>query len=359
MELKENNEQMANVLIVDDAASNLVILTEIVKKAGYLPRPVTSVEQAMHAMKISLPQLILLDVAMPGMDGFEFCEILKKEEWTRDIPVIFISGLDSPEERQQGFEMGAVDFITKPFGAAEVTTRIHMHLRFFEVQQEMEKEKRELHKKIKKRMKLIQEEQKRMIYALAQLSESRDDAIGEHLKNIGEGSKLLAQSLQAYPVFEEEITQDFIEKIELAAPLHDIGKIKIPDRILLKPGKLTYEEMEVMKTHTELGAKSLMDIYSSIGQSEVINMAVDIVYYHHEKWDGTGYPTGLKGKDIPLAARIVSVIDVYDTLTGERCYKEAFTHEDSMEIINENAGSSFDPAIVEIFNKIQDQFKGR
>lgn len=357
MESKVKNEWTANILIVDDAASNLVILTEIIKKAGYLPRPVTNAKQAMHAMKVSLPQLILLDVAMPGMDGFEFCEVLKREEWTKDIPVIFISGLDSPEERQQGFEMGAVDFITKPFVSAEVISRIHTHLRLFKMQKELEGEKKQFHKRVKERVKQIKEEQLRMIYALAQLSESRDDAIGEHLEHVGMGCKLLAQSLQAYPMFQEEITQEFIEDIELAAPLHDIGKIKIPDRILLKPGKLTYEEMEIMKTHTELGAKSLMDIYSSAGQSELINMAIDIVYYHHEKWDGSGYPLRLKGKDIPLSARIMAVIDVYDTLTSERCYKEAFSHEDSVEIINENAGTSFDPDIVKVFNKIQNQLR--
>lgn len=357
MEQKIKSEQTANILIVDNTASNLVILTEIIKKAGYLPRPVTSAKQAIHAIQMNLPQLILLNISMPGIDGFEFCEILKKEEWAREIPVIFISSFDSPEQRQQGFEMGAVDFIKEPFVEAEVISRIHTHLRLFKVERELEEEKKQFYKKTKKRIRLFQEEQRRMIYALAQLSESRDDAIGDHLENVGRDCRILAQGLQADNMFQKEITQDFTTKIELAAPLHDIGKIKIPDRILLKPGKLTYEEMEIMKTHTELGAKSLMEIYSSSGQSELITMAIDIVYYHHEKWDGTGYPLGLKGTEIPLAARIMAIVDVYDTLTGERCYKEAFSHEDSVNIINENAGSSFDPDIVKVFNKIQNQLR--
>lgn len=357
MDSKIDHNLAAEILIVDDAASNLVILTEIVKKAGYLPRPVTSAKLAMQAIEVSLPQLILLDVSMPGMDGFELCEVLKREEWTKEIPVIFISSRNSPEERQQGFEMGAVDFITKPFIKAEVISRIHTHLQIFQKQKELEEERKQFYKEEQERKKQIQEEQRHMIYALAYLLESRDDAIGNHLENVGRDCKLLAQNLQMDSSFQEEITKDFIETIELAAPLHDIGKIKIPDRILLKPGKLTYEEMEIMKTHTELGAKSLMDLCVIDGQSEFINMAIDIVYYHHEKWDGTGYPLGLKGKEIPLAARIMAVIDVYDTLTGERCYKEAFTHEESMEIINQNAGISFDPEIVNIVNKIQNQLK--
>lgn len=357
MEMKMNNKRTANILIVDDVASNLVVLTEIIKRAGYLPRPVTSAKQAMEAMRISLPQLILLDISMPEMDGFEFCEILKKEPRTKEIPIIFISALDSPEEKKHGFELGAVDFITKPFEKVEVISRVNTHIKIFKMQQELEENNKRLHKMVNDQMKMIQNEQKNMIYALAQLSETRDDAVGDHLQNIGRNCKLLAQSLQFSPVFEKEITQSFIEEIEIAAPLHDIGKIKIPDRILLKPGKLTSEEMEVMKTHTELGAKSLMDIYAASEHNEFVKMAIDIAYYHHEKWDGTGYPTGLSGRDIPLAARIMSVADVYDTLTGERCYKKAFSHEESMEIINENSGTSFDPDIIEVLNKIQRQLR--
>ncbi len=351
------NARAANILIVDDVASNLVILTEIIKKAGYLPRPVTSAKQAMEAMRISLPQLILLDISMPDMDGFEFCEILKKEAWTKEIPIIFISALDAPEEKKRGFELGAVDFITKPFEMVEVISRVNTHIKIFKMQQTLEQNNKRLHKMVSDQLKMIQNEQKNMIYALAKLSETRDESIGNHLENVGKNCKLLAQSLQFSPVFEKEITQSFIETIEIASPLHDIGKIKIPDRILLKPGKLTEEEMDVMKTHTELGAKSLMDIYAASEHNEFIKMAIDIAYYHHERWDGTGYPCQLKEKEIPLAARIMSVVDVYDTLTGERCYKEAFTHEESMEIINENSGLSFDPDIVEIFNKIQRQLR--
>ncbi len=358
MDMKRmDNGRTANVLIVDDVAPNLVILAEIIKKAGYLPRPVTSARQAMEALHVSMPQLILLDISMPDMDGFEFCEILKKDSRTKEIPIIFISALDSPNEKKRGFELGAVDFITKPFETVEVISRVNTHIKIFKMQQELEENNKRLHKMVNDQIKMIQNEQKNLIYALAQLSEARDDAVGDHLNNIGRNCKLLAQSLQFSPVFEKEITQSFIEEIEIAAPLHDIGKVLIPDRILLKPGKLTYEEMEIMKTHAELGAKSLMDIYAASEHNEFIKMAIDIAYYHHEKWDGTGYPAKLKGREIPLAARIMAVVDVYDTLTGERCYKEAFSHEDSIQIINENSGVSFDPDIIEVFNKIKRQLR--
>lgn len=357
MEFRINNGRVANVLIVDDVASNLVILTELIKQAGYVPRPVTSAKQAMEAMKISLPQLILLDISMPDIDGFEFCEILKKEAWTRDIPIIFISAMDATEDKKRGFELGAVDFITKPFEKTEVIARINTHIKLFKLQQTLEENNKRLHKMVADQLKIIHDEQRNMIYALAKLSESRDDAIGSHLENVGRNCKLLAQSLQFSPVFEKEITQTFIDTIEAASAIHDIGKIKIPDRILLKPGKLTPDEMDVMKTHTELGAKSLMDIYASIEHNDFIKMAIDIAYYHHEKWDGTGYPTGLAGRDIPLSARIMAIVDVYDTLISERCYKQAFTHEESMEIINASSGIDFDPDILEIFNKIQRQLR--
>jgi len=357
MDFRMNGSRTANVLIVDDVASNLVVLTEIIKQAGYVPRPVTSAKQAMDAMKISLPQLILLDISMPDMDGFEFCEILKKETWTKDIPIIFISALDASEDKKRAFELGAVDFIVKPFEKIEVISRVNTHIKLFKLQQTLEDNNKRLYKMVTDQIKLIQNEKKNMIYALAKLSESRDNAMGDHIKNIGKNCKLLAQSLQFSPVFEKEISQTFIDTIEIASAIHDIGKIKIPDRILLKPGKLTDEEMEIMKTHTELGAKSLMDIYASTEHNDFIKMAIDIAYYHHEKWDGTGYPNGLSGKSIPLSARIMSIVDVYDTLTGERCYKQAFSHEESMKIINDNSGTSFDPDIIEIFNKIQHQLR--
>lgn len=353
----ERRNQTANILIVDDVIANLVLLTEMIKKTGYIARPVTSVKQAMQAIEAFIPHLILLDISMPEIDGFEYCEMLKKDPKTRDIPIIFISALNSPEDKIRGFKLGAVDFIAKPFEEEEVKLRVNTHLKIYQMQQELEMYNRKLHKLVNEQINKISQEQRNIIYAMAKLSEAKDDATGNHLENIGQNCRLIAMSLQFSPKFERVITNDFIETIEFAAPLHDIGKITIPDRVLLKPGKLTPEEMEIMRTHSEVGAKTLMEIYSHNEQNSFIKMAIDIAYYHHERWDGTGYPKGLKGSEIPLSARIMAVADVYDTLVNERCYKSAYSHEKSMEIMNEESGKSFDPDIIEVFNKIQRQLK--
>ncbi len=357
MDYQTAKSEVANVLIVDDVTSNLVILTEMIKNAGYIARPVKSVKQAMKAMEVVLPQLILLDISMPDMDGYEFCELLKKDVKTRNIPIIFISAMNATEDKIRGFKVGAVDFISKPFEVEEVTMRVNNHLKIYKMQQELEMYNKRLYKMVNEQIKKITEEEKNFIYALAMLSESKEDPSGTHIRNVGRNCKLLAQSLQFSPKFEKEITNSFISTIEIAAPLHDIGKISISDTILLKPGMLTEEEMKIVKKHAETGAKTLTELYNMNEHNEFLEMAIDIAHYHHEKWNGKGYPEGLSGKDIPLAARIMAVVDVYDALTSERCYKTAYSHEKSMEIINEEAGKSFDADIIEVFNKIQKQLK--
>lgn len=357
MDYQEVSGKQANILIVDDITSNLVILSEIIKNAGCTARPVTNAGQALKAIEVMLPQLILLDISMPDMDGYEFCELLKKDVKTRNIPIIFISAMNAPEDKVKAFKAGAVDFIAKPFEMEEVTMRVNNHLKIYKMQKELESYNMRLYKMVNEQIKKIEEEQKNFIYALAMLAESKEDSSGEHIRNVGQNSKLLAQSLQFSPKFEKEITNSFINTIEIAASLHDIGKISISDAILLKQGLLTPEEMKVVRTHAEKGAVTLTELYNRNDHNEFLEMAIDIARYHHEKWNGTGYPEGLSGNAIPLAARIMSVVDVYDALVSERCYKAAYSHEKSMEIMNEESGKSFDPDIIEIFNKIQKQLK--
>lgn len=351
------DESTANVLIVDDVTSNLAILAEMIKSMGYIARPVTSAKQAMAAIEARMPQLVLLDISMPDVDGYELCEILKKDVRTRDIPIIFISAMDGTEDKKKGFDLGAVDFVSKPFELEEVTSRVNTHLKIYQMKQELESYNRRLHKMVSDQVKRIEEEEKNFILALAKLSELRESADGVHLKNISKNSKLLAMSLQFSPKFEKEISNTFVETIEVAAGLHDIGKIGISDQILLKPGILTSAERKIVRTHTELGAKTLEELYNMNKHNEFLKMAIEIARYHHERWDGAGYPEGLKGKEIPLAARIVAVVDVYDALVGERCYKEQFSHEQSMKIMNDEAGKQFDADIIEVFNKIQNQLQ--
>lgn len=350
-------ESTANVLIVDDVTSNLIILTEMIKSAGYVARPVTSARQAMTAIEVKRPQLILLDISMPEMDGYEFCELLKKDIHTRDIPIIFISAMNTMEDKKKGFGLGAVDFISKPFEVEEVTIRVNTHLKIYQMKQELESYNRRLHKMVNDQMKRLEEEKKNFIFALAKLSELKESTDGVHLRNISRNSKLLAMSLQFSPEFEKQISNSFVESIEVASGLHDIGKISVSDQVLLKPGRLNPEEWEIMKSHCVMGADMLQQLYDRNESNEFLKMAIDIARYHHEWWDGTGYPMGLKGEEIPLAARIVAVVDVYDALVGKRCYKDSYSHKESMDIINQEAGSHFDPKIIEIFNKVQNQLK--
>lgn len=356
MDERIGGNQTANILIVDDTTSNLVILAEMIKSIGYIARPVTSVKQALSAIAVKKPQLILLDISMPEIDGFDFCEILKQDPTMKDVPIIFISALNSTEDKVKGFKLGAVDFISKPFELEEITMRVNTHLKIFQMQNELKVHNKRLFKMFSDQVKKVTEEQKQLIYSLTKLVEARDDLGGKHIENVGEYCKLLSLSLQFSPKFEKKVTAGFMDAISMAAPLHDIGKLTIRDDIVLKEGPLTTQEMEVMKNHTTNGAESLKEIYDACG-NDYLKMAIEIANYHHEKWDGTGYPCGLKGEEIPLAARIVSIVDVYDILTSKRCYREAFSHEEAINIMTAESGKSFDPNIMEVFFKIQKRFQ--
>ncbi|NLL76240.1 MAG: response regulator [Clostridiales bacterium] len=357
MDWEIKNQETPQILIVDDLKMNILFLREIIEGMGYIPLTAANGKEALQIVRTAFPQVILMDISMPEMSGYEVCEILKKNKRTRDIPVIFISAMDSSESKIKGFKAGAVDFITKPFEPLEVTMRIENHLKMYRLQEEMKEYNYKLNCLVNEQMKRIEAEQKNILYALAKVTEGRDNSIKNHLENIRYNSRLLAQSLQFSHVFEKEITTAFIEKIGVAAMLHDIGKIQISDEILLKPGQLSREERKVINQHTEIGAHILEEIHANTESNDFLPMAITIARYHHEKWDGTGYPEGLKEREIPLSARIVSLIDIFDTLTGERCYKMAYTIEQSLLIIEECKGIYFDPDIVEVFMKIQKQLR--
>lgn len=350
-----NKNQKPNILIVDDVSANLVILSEMVKSAGYIPRPVISVKQALTAINQKAPQLILLDITMPEIDGFELCSMLKADAKTRDIPIIFISALDSVEDKVKGFKLGAVDYIAKPFEKEEVTLRLNTHLKIFKMQQELETYNKKLHKMVNSQIQKVADEQKNILYALASILETRYNDYEGHLDMIGANCRLFSMSLQFSPKFDKEITGSFIDSIEVASQLHDIGMFAIRDEIIFKESQLSAEEWEVIKTHSEKGAKCLEKIYKYSGNNELIGMAADIARYHHENWDGTGYPYGLKGEEIPLAARIMAIVDVYDALNHDRCYRKAYSNKESLEIMQSETGKRFDPDMMEIFNKIQKQ----
>ena len=357
MENVEKSNTGPQILIVDDVEANLMILENIILQMGHTPRCASSANEAAKLIAEQLPQLILLDVFMPEMDGYEFCERLKENPVTRDIPIIFISAADSSEDKVRGFNLGAVDYIGKPFEVTEVTMRVRNHLKLYEVQQELELSNRRLHSVISSQARRIEEEQKNILYALAALAQGKELNGRSHLDHVSYNCRILTQSLQFSPDFSEEISESFINTIEVASRLHDIGNIQAPCNLLLVDKTLKPEEMEIVKCHVEQGAEILERVYASTPENSFLPMAIDIARYHHARWDGSGYPQDAAGKDIPLSARITTVLDIYDTLRGMRSYKDDYTQEESLKIMEEGRGILFDPEILDVFFKVQKQFR--
>ena len=345
-----------NILIVDDVNANLAVLTEMIRKAGYIARPVTSARQAVSAIEAMTPSLILLDISMPEVDGFVFCSMLKKNANTRDIPVIFITALNSTEDKIRGFQLGAVDYISKPFEVEEVTMRINTHLKMYKMQQELEVYNKKLYKIINEQIQKISDGQKNVVQALVLLCGMRDKRLADFFYRVGNNSRILALSLQLSSKFKEQITNSFIDVIEVAALLHDLGFAIMDYRCFDAMDEAS--RAEKLMEHTAIGAKLMEEIYQLGGNNEYLKMAIDIAKYHHENWDGSGYSLGLSGKDIPLCARIVTVITTYDNWISCMKNQEPVdkAHESGVERVNLAAGTVLDPDIVAIFNKIQNQF---
>ncbi len=355
MESMERQGDVPQILIVDDVDANLMILENIILEMGYAPRCANSASEATKLIAERLPQLILLDVFMPEMDGYEFCERLKENPITRNIPIIFISAADSSEDKVRGFKLGAVDYIGKPFEVTEVTMRVRNHLKIYEMQQELELTNRRLSSVINSQSRRIEDEQKNILYALATLAQGKDESVTNHLEHVSYNCRLLAQSLQFSPSFTEEISESFIDTIAVASRLHDIGNIQAPCNMLLGTGTWGPEEMKAVKRHVEQGAEILERVYASTPENSFLPMAIEIARYHHARWDGKGYPQNAVGKEIPLSARITIILDIYDTLMGERSYKRAYSKEESLKIIEEGVGIFFDPEIADVFFKVQKQ----
>jgi len=353
----ENNVCIpADILAVDDTVANVLLLAKMLKERGHRVRVAPSGKLALNAVQVQPPDLILLDINMPEMNGYEVCQQLKANERWRDIPVLFISALNETMDKVKAFSVGGVDYINKPFQFEEVEARVETHLQLRRLQVELMRHNQHLEELVKKKVAEISNSQLTTIFALAKLAEARDDNTGNHIEHTRIYCKALAQELQKYPRFQSIVNDTFVENIYYASPLHDIGKVGIPDNILLKPGKLTQDEFEKMKAHTVVGANTLNIVHNQYPKNTFLNMGIAITRSHHEKWDGNGYPDNLSGEDIPLAARIMAVADVYDALRSKRPYKPAFTHEKSCEIILGESGRHFDPAIIDAFKALEGQF---
>ena len=345
-----------NILVVDDVPANLTLLAGMLKGKGHRVRPVPSGKLALKAVENEPPDLILLDITMPEMNGFEVCQILKEDTRFRDIPIIFISALTETLDKVQAFSSGGVDYVTKPFQFDEVHARVETHLRLRRLQIELKKHNLHLEELVKEKVAEISDSQMATIIAVAKLAEYRDDETGYHIERTRIFCKLLAEKMRENQSYKYSINDDFVENIYHAATLHDIGKVGIPDSILLKPGKLTPEEFDIIKTHTMIGARTLLASRSKYPRNAFVNMGIAIAQSHHERWDGNGYPEGLAGDDIPLSARIMALADVYDALRSKRPYKEAFSHDKSCDIILEASGRFFDPMVIDAFKTITSAF---
>ncbi|MBI6872104.1 response regulator [Clostridium aciditolerans] len=344
------------IMIVDDVSENLMLLVNIMKNQGYKIKALPNGKMAVKAALNNPPDLILLDVMMPDIDGYEVCKILKKDKRFESIPIIFVSALSDSFDKVKAFEVGCVDYVSKPFDSREIGARVKAHLTIRYLQKKVERYNSELEKVVSEQVKEISKGHLSIIAAMTKLAEARDDDTGRHIERTQNFCKIIAEELQKKDEFKNIIDDNFIINIFNSSPLHDIGKIAIPDRILLKPGKLTPEEFEIMKTHADIGRDYLKDAYNKLTKNSFLKMGVEIAGGHHEKWDGSGYPMGLSEADIPLSARIMAVADVYDALRSKRVYKDSFSHEKSVKIILEGKGKHFDPIIIDAFLNVEKEF---
>lgn len=340
------------ILIVDDVEINRAILEEIIKDKGWNPVLAESGEEALVKVGECDPQLILSDISMPGMDGYELCRILKGDEKTKNIPIVFISAFSAPEDIIEGFSLGGEDYITKPFIPEVVQARVGVHLRLHTARVELKEMNRRLQVSVNEQLKQMEMEKKNVLYAMANIAAQNSDYAAEHVNRLGHNCGILAQGMQLSPVFEDKISDTYIDTIELAAPLCDIGNIGIPKEILQKKGELTEEESSIIQNHTKIGAKLLGDIHVNSDYNDFISVSIDIAHYHHENWDGSGYPDRLKGEQIPLSAQIVAIVDWYCALTE----KDAHTREEALEIMGKEADKRFNPEIFKICCKISRRF---
>lgn len=344
------------VLIVDDTEANVDILVEALGD-DYEISVAMDGETALENIEMEMPDIILLDIMMPGMDGYEVCRRIKENKATAEIPIIFLTAMTDINSKTKGFALGAVDYIIKPFEILEVKARVHTHLSLKLAKYELSKQNEILEQKVIERTKELSLTQEATIEAMACLAEYRDPETGGHIKRTKNYMKILAEELKKNPKFTDVLNNETIELLYNSAPLHDIGKIGIRDSILLKDGKLTEEEFEEMKKHTILGYDSLEKASKKFGDNSFLKYAKELARFHQEKWNGTGYPDGLRGEQIPLSGRLMAVADVYDALISKRSYKPAFSHQKAVQIILEGKGQHFDPEITDAFMNIQEEFR--
>ena len=353
----QNETGSARIMIVEDNTYNRDILRRRLERDGYTIIECENGRIALEVLETEPVDMILLDIMMPEMNGYQVLEVLKHEDnELKNIPVIVITALGEIDNAVKCIELGAEDHLPKPFSPTLLRARINaglakkrFHDREEQYRQFIEEQNKNLEQRVKLQVSEISETQIAAIFAMSKLAESRDPETGEHLERMREYCRLISEKLSNTVKYQSIITEQFIENVYAASPLHDIGKVGIPDNVLLKPGKLNKEEWEIMKQHPTIGADTLRAVDEQHPGNQFIKVGVAIAEYHHERWDGSGYPHGLVGEAIPLEARVLALGDVYDALSSQRCYKKAFSREKTKEIILESEDTHFDPDVVKIF----------
>lgn len=339
------------ILIVDDISVNVTILENILTHEGYEALTALSVREALELMKQTRPDLILSDLSMPEIDGLEFCRMLKSDQATRDIPFIFITVLNTSKEKEEAFLAGAVDFIPKPFDNIEVLMRVNNHLSSYRMQQEMADYNRMMHRMVEEQKNQIEREHANVLRALSRIMKKKDDDKGGHRSNVAYNCKLLAQGMQFSPTFEDEVTDEFVENIGVAARLHDVGRFLMSWEEIADNGGSERQNLEYIEKCAKFGEEVIGEFCADQESSGAMEMTRQIAKCHHARWDGSGYPA-LSGDEIPLEARIVAVVNDFDEMTAPGHGEASCSLEEGQKRISERSGSYYDPDVVQVFNKL-------
>ncbi len=345
------------ILIVDDVEANRFALRDIIQQMGYQPILAENGEQALKVVERFSLCLIILDVAMPVMDGYRVCEILKDNANTREIPIIFISAYDDPIDIVKGFELGGADYIVKPFVPEVIKARTSLHIKLYNTTREIQDLNRKLQISIAEQLRRVEKEKQNVIYALLRVARENAAYDEKHMVRMSKNCKTLAEAMQLTLEYGDQITDLYVDTIEIAAPICDLGNVAIPTNILQKKGRLTPEERKIMQRHTLIGEQILRDIDEKAENSSFLKMARDIAKYHHENLDGSGYPLGISGDEIPLAAQIINIVSRYCALTEKRSHRDAYSQEEALEIMKKNAGIKYNSNIFEIMVMIKRQLQ--
>lgn len=354
---RDDKKDKLRILIVDDVETNRFVLRDIIQEMDYQPVLAENGIQALKVVERIRPHLIILDIAMPEMDGYEVCKVLKENAETREIPVVFISAFDEPSDIVQGFNLGGEDYITKPFIPEVVKARVGLHLKLYEASHRLQKINRQLQTSVSEQLRQLELEKKNVLYALTRVARENVDYDKHYMERICQNCRIMAEAMQLSSEYGNLIPDSYIDTIGLAAALCDLGNVAIPTEILQKTEPLDKEEQDILCTHTTVGAGILQDVLDVGDYNDFIKMSKDIAHYHHENWDGSGYPCGLAGEDIPLSAQIVAIVSEYCALTEEKMPEPPPDWQTTFHIMEKDSGRKFNPGIFDILCKIHRQLK--